>query len=91
MKGVFCAGCCTVISIWGIIMLSLLGVFFKIHAVTLAEELPLPEENVTKAMMDHAYDKTAYNCWIAAGLYIPVLIISITKLKLAMRKTNTNI
>ncbi|KAL5474690.1 hypothetical protein EMCRGX_G026674 [Ephydatia muelleri] len=62
-------------------MLAVLGVFYKIQAVPLFEDLgleesashPLKAENVTLA-----YDNAASACWGAAGVYLFFLIFSVT-------------
>ncbi|XP_017777729.1 PREDICTED: ribonuclease kappa-B [Nicrophorus vespilloides] len=73
--------CGLIMSIWGIIQLSLMGVFYYIHSVALAEDLPLPEGEIKDPAefyndVDVAYTQNAYNCWIAACLYVVTLAIS---------------
>ncbi|OWF51915.1 Ribonuclease kappa [Mizuhopecten yessoensis] len=67
--------CCTVVSIWGIIMLALLGVFFQIHSPALFEDIPVDEIewkrlNYSMEYVHEKYEQTALNCFIAAGIYI---------------------
>ncbi|XP_052678833.1 ribonuclease kappa-like [Crassostrea angulata] len=67
--------CCSILSIWGIVMLGLLGVFYKIHSVALFEDIPLSAEewakgNYSMTEIHEKFDQTAYNCFIAAGIYI---------------------
>ncbi|XP_048728975.1 ribonuclease kappa-A-like [Ostrea edulis] len=73
--------CCSLLSMWGIVMLGLLGVFYKIHSVALFEDIPLTaekwkKENYTMSIIYEKYDQTAYNCFIAAGIYILCFIFS---------------
>jgi len=57
-----------------------MGIFFYVRSVALMEELPLehsyktPDEFYLEA--DRGYDQNAYNCWIAACLYIFTLLLS---------------
>jgi len=59
-----CANCCLVISVWGIIMLGVLGIFFKRHDIGLVED-------------SEDMQATAESCFIAAGLYVVTLFLSI--------------
>uniref|UniRef100_T1D5L0 Putative salivary secreted ribonuclease n=1 Tax=Psorophora albipes TaxID=869069 RepID=T1D5L0_9DIPT len=72
--------CGLIISVWGIIQLLLMGVFYYIHSVALIEDLPLEEHYATPkefyAAADRAYSQNAYNCWIAACIYVLTLVIS---------------
>ncbi|XP_054278334.1 ribonuclease kappa-B [Macrosteles quadrilineatus] len=74
--------CGLIISVWGIIQLVFMGIFYQVKSVALAEDLPhiheatfaTVEEFYTEA--DKGYSLNAYNCWIAACLYVFTLIIS---------------
>jgi hypothetical protein len=71
-------------------MLALLGVFFKIRAPALAEDLPINEaewlaQNHTYAYIEKLYDQNAINCWIAAGIYCATFILSIVMFKINQR------
>ncbi|KAK9874107.1 hypothetical protein WA026_002461 [Henosepilachna vigintioctopunctata] len=74
--------CGIVLSIWGIIQLGLMGVFYYFGAVALAEDIPeVSFEHGTKlkdfyAKVDAGYTQNAYNCWIAALLYLATLVFS---------------
>ncbi|XP_053614473.1 ribonuclease kappa-B [Plodia interpunctella] len=76
--------CGLVISVWGIIQLTLMGVFYYIRAVALLEDLPIEEatENSNRtidefiAQVESGYTQNAYNCWIAALLYVVTLVVS---------------
>ncbi|XP_020601802.1 ribonuclease kappa-like [Orbicella faveolata] len=56
------ASCCFLLSLWGVIMLLLLGVFFSTRSVALIDDLPKMEEG-------KGYKSSARNCFIAAGIY----------------------
>ncbi|XP_019865128.1 ribonuclease kappa-B [Aethina tumida] len=77
--------CGLIISVWGVIQLAFMGVFYYFHAVALAEDLPEfeIESNSTEEYMkefyskvDSGYTQNAYNCWIAALLYLVTLFFS---------------
>ncbi|EDS25706.1 salivary secreted ribonuclease [Culex quinquefasciatus] len=72
--------CGLIISVWGIIQLLLMGVFYYIHSVALIEDLPLEAHYPTPAdfyaAADRAYSQNAYNCWIAACIYVVTLVVS---------------
>jgi len=59
----------------------LMGIFFYAKSVALVEDLALQENyngNYEQfyADVDQAYGQNAYNCWIAACLYIVTLLVS---------------
>eukprot|EP00093_Oithona_nana_P011586 11586.XXX_213318_213954_1 [CDS] Oithona nana genome sequencing. len=72
--------CGVIISAWGIIQLSLMGVFFYTNSVALIEDIPLEEEYNTegelRSAMDAGFQQNALNCWIAALLYLVTLCVS---------------
>lgn len=72
--------CGLVISVWGIIQLTLMGFFYFIHSVALVEDLPLephyPSPQQFYTDVDVAYSQNAFNCWIAACLYVLTLVVS---------------
>ncbi|XP_066999566.1 ribonuclease kappa-B [Anabrus simplex] len=75
--------CGLVVSVWGILQLVLMGIFYFQRSVALAEDLPGLGENAkfntTKSFYNRAdlgYTQNAYNCWIAACLYILTLLVS---------------
>lgn len=60
-----------------------MGIFYYVHSVALAEDLPgLGEEEHVKDInefynnVDRGYDQNAQNCWIAACLYLATLLFS---------------
>ena len=72
--------CGLIISAWGIIQLSLMGIFFYMNSVALIEDITLKESyddiNQLKREMDGEYQQNAYNCFIAALLYLVTLCFS---------------
>jgi len=65
-----------------------MGIFFYIHSVALAEDIVIDEKsfehkNATAKIadfynqVDEGYKQNAYNCWIAAGLYIITLFVAV--------------
>ncbi|XP_055374176.1 ribonuclease kappa-B-like [Condylostylus longicornis] len=80
-----CSLCGLILSVWGIIQLTLMGVFFYIRSVALLEDIGLPEEiekifdnDIEKVYKraDELYEQNALNCWIAAGFYVLLLAFS---------------
>ncbi|XP_044252533.1 ribonuclease kappa-B-like [Tribolium madens] len=83
--------CCAVLSVWGIVQLGLMGVFFYIHSLAFVEDLPVGfgEKDTIEGFydkVDTAYTQVAYNVWIAAGLYAIVLAISVQQFRANLRK-----
>eukprot|EP00051_Salpingoeca_urceolata_P007536 m.98490 g.98490 ORF g.98490 m.98490 type:complete len:91 (+) comp15279_c0_seq1:2029-2301(+) len=75
-----CSHCCFVISLWGILMLTVLGVLFNLHS---------------RALMDDAGERTAdgmettgTNCYIAAGMYLATAVLSYWQMWLSKRTSN---
>ncbi|KHN75867.1 Ribonuclease kappa-B [Toxocara canis] len=74
---------CMVMSVWGVIFLGLLGVFFYIQAVSLFPDLHFGEEEaergvvppLTNAIIADKYGEKATQCWVAAGMYLVTLIV----------------
>ncbi|KAI1301516.1 Ribonuclease kappa-B [Halotydeus destructor] len=68
----------SILSVWGVIMLSIMGGLLSIKSVAFAEDFqqsdPEPE-NLTE--LYKMYDDAAMNCWIACGLYGITLVVSV--------------
>ncbi|XP_056156503.1 ribonuclease kappa-A-like isoform X2 [Lampris incognitus] len=83
------ATCGIVFSIWGVIMLAMLGIFFKTHSAVLIEDVPLTEEDMAGDNLTNVYglyDQVGYNCFVAAGIYVLVAAFSFCQMKLNKRK-----
>jgi len=74
--------CGLILSVWGIIQLSFMGIFYYVRSVALVEDVPGMEEVHLTTLdafykeADKGYTQNAYNCWIAACLYIITLAFS---------------
>jgi len=79
-----------IISVWGVIMLGLLGAFFYMRSPSLFEDAGVDEKewkanNYTMEFVKEKYEDTALNCWIAAGLYAVLFIFSFIQQKMNSR------
>ncbi|XP_003966823.1 ribonuclease kappa-A [Takifugu rubripes] len=95
MRGLICgpklAACGLVLSMWGVVMLALLGIFFTTHSAVLIEDVPLTEDDIHQdSNPPHRiyglYNSIGYNCFIAAGIYVLVGLFSFCQMKLNKRK-----
>ncbi|XP_014274952.1 ribonuclease kappa-B [Halyomorpha halys] len=72
--------CGVIISIWGIIQLASMGIFYYFKSVALLEDLPIEESYSTPhefyTAAEAGYKTNAMNCWIAACLYVFTLAFS---------------
>jgi len=72
--------CCTIISVWGIVQLLLMGIFYFVEAAPLLEDLEFnsntTDDEVFRYNLKNAYSQRAYNCWIAAFLYVGLLVFA---------------
>ncbi|KAL3316903.1 hypothetical protein Ciccas_004448 [Cichlidogyrus casuarinus] len=67
--------CLTCLGVWGVIMLTLVGIFARVNAVALVEDLPIDEEHpLSRNYLDEKYNQLSTNCFIAGGMYIAVII-----------------
>uniref|UniRef100_A0AC34FG81 Ribonuclease kappa n=1 Tax=Panagrolaimus sp. ES5 TaxID=591445 RepID=A0AC34FG81_9BILA len=85
LTGPICTGLMLMVSIWGVIFLSIMGGLFQNQSVGLLADLPEEEDKhlewsdrVTK--IEDLYKGNARNCWIAAGAYVIVLIYSAARM-----------
>ncbi|XP_072163099.1 ribonuclease kappa-like [Diadema setosum] len=77
-----CSTCCSLLSIWGVVMLVLMGVFFRINALAFVEDISLPDvAELTKEDLEHSYTQVSNNCFIAAGIYVLFAAFSIYQYK----------
>ncbi|XP_063043539.1 ribonuclease kappa-A [Engraulis encrasicolus] len=85
------AACGIVLSIWGVIMLSMLGIFFTIHSAVLIEDVPVSEEDMQGDAANALqtiyglYNQVGYNCFIAAGIYVVVGLLSFCQVRMNKR------
>ncbi|XP_075896587.1 ribonuclease kappa-A-like [Nelusetta ayraudi] len=96
MRGLVCgpkmAACGMVLSLWGVIMLGLLGIFFTLHSAVLIEDVALDHEDfhdTGSAPLQRIYaqfDAVGYNCFIAAAVYLVVGAFSCCQMKLNNRR-----
>lgn len=87
--------CCTIISVWGIIQFILLGIFFFVEAAPLLVELNFDYKNSSDPhgfsdQLKTSYHQRAYNCWIAAVLYIALLVFSGYQFRVHLTKSATS-
>ncbi|KAI6175665.1 hypothetical protein M3Y97_00715000 [Aphelenchoides bicaudatus] len=65
-----------IMSVWGVIFLGLLGLFFYMNAVTLFPDLGIEEkEDLNPTSVQNKFSEKAVQCWIAAGMYLVTLIV----------------
>ncbi|XP_043502715.1 ribonuclease kappa [Polistes fuscatus] len=73
--------CGLVLSVWGIFQLVLMGIFFYIKSVALVEDLNFERtyfsnQNEFYIEAERSYTQNAYNCWIAACIYVLTFLFS---------------
>ena len=85
--------CCSVISVWGIIQFVLLGIFFFVEAAPLLDDFEFDTNSTDPKMFeDHlkkAYHQRAYNCWIAAVLYVVLLVVAGSQFMVNLKRSAT--
>ncbi|XP_029943766.1 ribonuclease kappa-A [Salarias fasciatus] len=95
MRGLVCgpklAACGLVLSLWGVVMLSLLGIFFHIHSAVLIEDLPLIEDDFDPnanppEKIYQVYNTVGTNCLIAAVVYLLCGAFSCCQIRLNRQK-----
>uniref|UniRef100_T1JBA3 Uncharacterized protein n=1 Tax=Strigamia maritima TaxID=126957 RepID=T1JBA3_STRMM len=90
--------CCSIISVWGIVQLVIMGGLFWAKSAALVDDIPEFEIESPEGdkydewhkkyfeKMEAAYDSNASNCWICAGLYVVSLLFSLSQLYLHKRR-----
>ena len=68
--------CCMLFSIWGFIMLALLGLFFYLEAVALIEDIP-PIKGDNVGNITESYQMAGTGCFAGAGLYGVTFFLSL--------------
>eukprot|EP00117_Sycon_ciliatum_P016088 scpid90418/ scgid15667/ Ribonuclease kappa; Ribonuclease kappa len=75
------AGCCMITSIWGFVMLILVGIFTKGKSVALLEDMPIIGGGNGTDPKHYAFDEVALHCFVAAGLYFLFFVFSLWQKK----------
>ncbi|XP_040887280.1 ribonuclease kappa-A [Toxotes jaculatrix] len=86
-----CAACGVVLSTWGVIMLTMLGIFFATHSAVLIEDVPVKDDDIHQdtnppQRIYELYNKVGYNCFIAAAIYVLVGAFSCCQMRLNKQK-----
>ncbi|XP_028157861.1 ribonuclease kappa-like [Ostrinia furnacalis] len=75
-----CGICCLMLSIWAIVQLSLMGIFYKIEATPMIKDVAVKDytdyDDFIKKTKEN-YKNSALNCWIGAGVYAVMAAISV--------------
>lgn len=69
-------------------MLVILGIFLFTHSVAFAEDLDIDASGDKKEFLTEAnrkFTQAAYNCWIAACLYVVTLAVSVHQIYMNRR------
>ncbi|KAM8880837.1 ribonuclease kappa-A [Synchiropus picturatus] len=91
MRGLICgsklSACGAVLSIWGTIMLAILGIFFTTHSAVLITDVPFSQADIHEDpnpphRVYLAYNTVGYNCFIAAGIYLVIGLFSCCQMRL---------
>jgi ribonuclease kappa len=97
------SACGLILSVWGVVQLTLMGVCLHVRSVDFLEDLSF-EFNVSQAAegkmnleleseyfnsMEIAYEKAAINCFVAALLYLVLLVVSAHQVWVNNRITQT--
>lgn len=85
------AACGIVISIWGVIMLAMLGIFFSAKSAVLIEDVPFTEADILEDKnppqnIYNLYSQVGINCFIAAAIYVVVGAVSLCQVRLNKRQ-----
>lgn len=65
-----------------------MGAFYYTRSVNLVGDLSIGTYNTSAQfyeMADAAFDQNAYNCWIAAVVYLLLLLLSVWQMKVNQR------
>ncbi|XP_054158330.1 ribonuclease kappa-B-like [Oppia nitens] len=81
--------CCAVLSVWGIVMLAILGGLLKIRSIAFAEDILADIKSVDLddfgRQATDKYDNAAYSTWVAAVIYVLTLAFSLFQAALNKR------
>ncbi|CAH1266379.1 ribonuclease kappa-A-like [Branchiostoma lanceolatum] len=80
--------CGFIVSIWAIIMMGLMGVFYLIKSPLLLEDIgPTTEDDwKDRTKIDAIFQQSAYNCWVVAGVYVFVGLFSYFQMRMNSRQ-----
>lgn len=74
---------CTLVSVWGIIMLGVMGGLLSYKSIAFIEDIPVEEFEQHNGIenfyteQDHKFDMAANNCYIAVVMYAVTFVVSI--------------
>lgn len=74
---------CTLVSVWAVIMLAIMGLLLQYKSIAFIEDIPVEESDHRLGIegfyqeQDHKYDMAANNCYIATGMYAVTFVVSI--------------
>lgn len=85
--------CCSIISVWGIVQFALMGIFFIVQAAPLVDDFEFEESSSTDKTifeegLKHAFHQRAYNCWIAAALYVGLLVFAGMQFQVHLKRSS---
>ncbi|KAL0869726.1 hypothetical protein ABMA27_005963 [Loxostege sticticalis] len=86
--------CCLVLSIWAVLQLGVMGIFYYIEAVPLVEDVAAKKYNSYDEyifLTTLNFKVTAMNCWIAAVIYVVTGVLSIFGIIYASQKQKEKI
>jgi ribonuclease kappa len=87
--------CGLILSVWGVVQLVIMGILMNVRSVAFIEDLAFEfnqthnDPDVLKAEMEIAFEKGATNCFVAALLYLVLLLVSAHQFWLNNRATPT--
>ena len=90
--------CLILVGVWGIIQLSFMGLFFRIKSPALSMDIAWPPKNETnplppseiKRLADEGYEMSSNNCFVAAGIYVVIVVGSAINYKCLNMRGNLN-
>lgn len=74
---------CTLVSVWGVIMLGIMGGLLSYKSIAFIEDVPVEEFDQHQGIdaffkeQYHKYDLAAHNCYIALIMYAVTFLVSI--------------
>lgn len=74
---------CTLISVWGVIMLGIMGGLLSYKSIAFVEDIPVEEFDQHRGLLsffeeqNHKFDMAAKNCYIALIMYGVTFLVSI--------------